>query len=78
MPQYRMVDMFHSCTDEEIKDHILLKFGHPTCLQIVIATATFGMNIDCPDPEDTDTYKSWKRCDAINCNTVVHKRSIWM
>jgi len=25
MPEYRMVDMFHSSTDKEIKDHILRK-----------------------------------------------------
>ena len=65
MPEYRMVDMFHSSTDKEIKDHILKNFGKPTCLRIVIATVAFGMGIDCPDvrhiihvgaPEDIETY----------------------
>ena len=65
IPQYRMVDMFHSCTDKEIKDHILKFFGKPTCLRIIIATVAFGMGIDCPDvhhiihvgaPEDIETY----------------------
>ena len=65
MPQYRMVDMFHSCTDKEIKDHIIHNFGQDTCLRVIIATVAFGMGIDCPDvhhiiymraPEDLEVY----------------------
>lgn len=65
MPPHRMVDMFHSCTDKKIKDHILKNFGKPTCLRVVIVTVAFGMGINCPDvrhiihvgaPEDIETY----------------------
>ena len=65
LPQYRMVDMFHSCSDKEIKDHILHNFGQHISLRIVIATVAFGMGIHCPDvhhiihlgaPKDLEAY----------------------
>jgi len=49
LPQNRMVDVYHSCTNPFIKDHILHNFGRPSNLRIVIATVAFGMEIDCPD-----------------------------
>jgi len=49
MPQYRLVDMFYSCTDPVVKDHVLQKFCMPSSLRVVIATDAFGMGINCPD-----------------------------
>ena len=49
LPQYRVVEMYHSCTDPEIKEHILLHFSKPSHLRIVVATIAFGMGVDCPD-----------------------------
>ena len=65
LPQYRMVDMYHSCTDQDVKDHVLKSFCQPSQLRVVIATVAFGMGIDCPDvrnifhlgaPEDVESY----------------------
>lgn len=65
MPQYRLVDMYHSCTDPDVKDSILQNFSKSTSLQVVIATVAFGMGIDCPDvhqiihvgaPESIESY----------------------
>ena len=65
LTQYRVVEMFHSCTDLEIKDHILHFFSKPSHLRIVIATVTFGMGVDCPDvhqimhigaPDNVESY----------------------
>ena len=36
LPQNRVVEMHHSCTDSEIKDHILMYFSKPSHLQIVV------------------------------------------
>ena len=49
LPQYRLIDMFHSCTDSVIKEKILYFFSRPSHLRVVIATVAFGMGIDCPD-----------------------------
>jgi len=46
---FRLVDMFHSCTNSEIKTTILEQFCKPSHLRIVVATVAFGMGIDCPD-----------------------------
>ena len=65
LPQFRLVDMFHSSVDIEIKENILLNFSKPSQLRIVISTVAFGMGIDCPDvrqivhlgpPEDVESY----------------------
>ena len=57
--------MYHSCTDPEIKDHILLNFSKPSHLRVVVATIAFGMGVDCPDvhqivhigaPNDVESY----------------------
>ena len=65
MPQYRLVDMYHSCTDPIVKDVVLQNFSRSSSLRVVIATVAFGMGIDCPDvrqiihvgaPEDIESY----------------------
>ena len=65
-PQNRMVDMFNSGTQQEVKDHIITSFKNPiSSLRIVIATIAFGLGIDCPNvrqvvhfglPEDVESY----------------------
>ena len=65
LPQFRLLDMYHSSVDEEIKENILKLFSKPTHLRIIIATVAFGMGIDCQDvrqvvhvgpPEDVESY----------------------
>ena len=65
LPQFRLVDMFHSSIDVEIKESILASFTKPSQLRVVIATVAFGMGIDCADvrqvfhvgpPEDVECY----------------------
>ena len=65
LPQFRLVDMYHSCTDPFVKDTVLHNFSRSSSLRVVIATVTFGMGIDCPDvrqiihvgaPEDVESY----------------------
>ena len=65
LPQFRLVDMYHSCVDEEIKASIINLFSKATHLRIVIATIAFGMGIDCKNvwqivhvgpPEDIESY----------------------
>ena len=62
---FRIVDMFTSCTDEATKSKIMERFTKPSQLRIVIATVAFGMGIDCPDvhqiihlgpPDDLESY----------------------
>ena len=65
LPQFRLVDMFHSSVDIEIKENILSSFCKPSQLRIVIATVAFGMGVDCTDvhqiihlgpPQDVESY----------------------
>lgn len=48
LPQFRLVDMYHSSTDPIVKD-ISMLFTKKSSLRVVIATVAFGMGIDCPD-----------------------------
>ena len=69
LPQFRMVDMFTSITDKEVKEVIIDKFTSASQLRIVVATITFGLGIDCPDvrqvvhmgaPDDNNhMYRRW-------------------
>ena len=49
LPRFRLVDMYTSCTDPNIKDVIMMHFAKLENLQILIATIAFGMGIDCPN-----------------------------
>ena len=49
LPQFRVIDMYHSCTDTIVKDSIAKLFVEASHLQVVIVTVAFGMGIDCPD-----------------------------
>jgi len=49
LPEFRLVDMFHSSVDIEIKEHILKSFCKPSHLRVFIATVAFGIGIDCND-----------------------------
>ena len=65
LPQFRLMDMFTSVTDEDVKETIISKFTRESNLRIVVATMAFGMWLDCPDvrqvihmgiPETKETY----------------------
>ena len=66
LPQFRLVDMYHSCTDPIVKEIVSGTFSQRNShIRIVIATIAFGMGVDCPDvrhvihlgsPDSTDSY----------------------
>ena len=65
LPQFRLVDMSHSCTDSVVKETISDLFTKKSHLRVVVATVAFGMGIDCPDvrqvihvgpPDDIESY----------------------
>ncbi len=50
LSRFRLVEMYTSCTDQEVKDDILISFKSPSApLRIVCATVAFGLGVDCPD-----------------------------
>jgi len=63
---FRLVDMFTSCTDSEVKSDIISSFTQPNSpLRIVCATIAFGLGIDCRNirqvihigiPDDIESY----------------------
>ena len=64
-PQFRLVEMYHSCTDPVVKESISNLFTKNSHLRVLVATVAFGMGIDCPDvrqvihvgpPEDVECY----------------------
>lgn len=65
LSRFRLVEMFSSCTDSEVKTQIIKSFGTDSPLRIVCATVAFGMGLDCPDvrqvihlgsPDDIESY----------------------
>lgn len=65
LSKFRLVEMFTSCTDEEVKSQIISSFSKPSPLRVVCATVAFGMGLDCPDvrqivhlgaPDDVESY----------------------
>ena len=47
LPNFHLVDMYMSCTEEFVKEEIIKAFTHNTNLRIIAATIAFGMGIDC-------------------------------
>ena len=65
LQKFRLVDMYTSCTDREVKEGIISAFTTDSCLRLVVATVAFGMGVDCPDvrqvihlgcPADLESY----------------------
>lgn len=49
MPRFRLIDMYHSRTDQSVKDAIMSSFStDSSSLRIIIASVSYGMGIDCP------------------------------
>lgn len=50
LAEFRLVDMFTSATQKEVKEEIVKSFClEGTRLRVVICTVAFGMGINCPD-----------------------------
>ncbi len=49
LSQFRLVEMFTSCTNSEVKKKIITSFTQPSNLRLVCATIAFGLGVNCPD-----------------------------
>ena len=50
IPKYRIIDMYSSCTTDDVKKSIVYNFCKPNGkLRVLIATIAFGMGLDCAD-----------------------------
>ncbi len=58
VPEFRLVNMFTSITDANLKTNILLNFKENKNLRVVVATVAFGMGIDCKDVRQI-SYTCW-------------------
>jgi len=62
LSKYRLVDVFTSVTDQEVKQQVIKSFGNPTApLRIACATIAFGMGIDTPESSSLMHPRNWKR-----------------
>ncbi len=90
VPGHRLVDMFLSGTQPEVKTEILRSFKDPNSnLRIVIATIAFGLGIDCPNireiihvgpPSDVESYIQHVgragRDNANSCAVLLYGRNL--
>lgn len=49
LPMFRLVDMYMSLTESEVKDSIVSNFTKDSPLRVIVATIAFGMGVDCHD-----------------------------
>ena len=66
LSRFRLVDMFTSCTEKDVKNQIITAFTQQNGnLRIVFATIAYGMGVDCADvrvvihlgaPDDLESY----------------------
>ena len=66
LSRFRLVEMYTSCVDVEVKSQIILSFSSDIYpLRIIFATVAFGMGLDCSDvrqiihlgaPDDLESY----------------------
>ena len=66
MPQTSLlVELFISCTDDDVKAQIISSFTSESPLRIVCVRVTFGMGLDCTDvcqvihvgaPDDVESF----------------------
>ena len=49
LPQFRLVDMYMSCTEEPVKDKISYLYTRVSTLRVVVATIAFALGVDCSD-----------------------------
>ena len=61
--RFRLVDIFSSITEKEVKESILKSFCKPDGnLRVLIATIAFGLGLDCPDIRHVYHWRSRKLC----------------
>lgn len=68
-PKKRIVEMFHSRSDELNKEEILKSLGDSNgCIRVLIATIAYGMGIDCKDVKTVLHYGP-----SYNCETYLQE-----
>ena len=77
-PKKRIVEMFHSRSDELNKEEILKSSGDSSgCIRVLIRTIAYGMGIDCKDVKKLQTCRKWssgtERSGPVQINYFVLK-----
>ncbi|XP_068754402.1 uncharacterized protein [Montipora capricornis] len=68
-PKKRIVEMFHSRSDELNKEEILKSMGESNgCIRVLIATIAYGMGINCKDVKTVIHYGP-----SYNCETYLQE-----